>query len=161
MLIVKQSLKYIIIIGLMAWITIYTFNLKNTMLDEVVINGVIQYRFNLAKYIQNLSLANTDIDLDITPIFPQTQWEYTNANFLQSQFWHALFNNMACIANYLYMPINLLVATPIRAIIWLLRLLFAILGWPMTMTDGKYDSNLMEVLTWIVRYFQIPYIQVN
>lgn len=152
--IVNKSMKYIIIIALISLVSTWAFGIYNNMIQETTINGITIKTFDIRIYLNNVSNAWNTAALDFETILPDREWDDTAA----WNNWDGLFNNIALLFDYLYLPINFVLYI-LRWIAWILRLALAIIGWNIS-TDGNgvYFSNLAYILTWITQNLMIPYL---
>lgn len=157
---IKTAWKPLIFIALVSLTATWAFNLPNTMITTEIINDIKIYHFNMQTYLQNINTAWQTNALNFKDILPPTQWKNIDANVLDKEFWQALINNLAFIANWAYFPINFILWV-IRWLAWLINILLAIIGWPTQKNElGEYYSNLAMILNWVTENLMIPYIQV-
>ena len=172
MIIVKKTMKYVIIIALVSYILTYLFKFNTGIIQKYEVYGITQYRFSIKDYLVNLSNFNTYTNISITTIIPSRTWTDPGSNWISDQFWEAIINNIAYIFDWLYFPLNIILYV-IRLAVYVVRLLLAVIGWPLSTHiqlstscgigqpycyEVVFDSQLMQALTWITNKLIIPYV---
>lgn len=156
---IKASWKPLILIALVSLTITWAFNIENTLITTQIINGVEIRTFNAHTYLTNINNAWKTNALNFNDILPPLQWQEVTGNMLQNQFWEALLNNLAFIANWAYFPINFILWL-FRWVTWLINILLALIGWnTQQRIDGSYYSNLVMINEWVTQNLMIPYIQ--
>lgn len=156
--VIKKTMPMIIMIGLIGIMTNFLFALESGYLAQTTVNGITMYYIDVGKWIANINTALTTNPIDMDDILPTGSYiEIDSANVLEAEFWEAIINNIAYTFNWLYAPINVILLL-VRWIAYIARCVLVIFGWPMTQTNGSYDSILITVLTSIMEYLKIPYI---
>lgn len=139
MLVIKRTLKYSIIIGLVILILTNVFNFGvSNILYKTTYNNIEMYKIDLQQYFINLEKARSTVSLDFTSILPTRVWNTD------------IINNLALIFDWLYMPINF--------ILWIIRFIVYLIKNILALCAVDCESGLMIGFNWIMQNLMIPYL---
>lgn len=157
---IKTTWKPLLLIALVSLTAVWAFNIQSLIVEKATINGIQMYVFNVRNYLQNVSNSWERSALNFEDILPPVQWQELGNNPFDEEFWTALLNNLAFIADWLYFPINFILWLW-RWGAWLIRLMLGIVGWNIQQVNGQYYSELAKILNWVITNLMIPYINPN
>lgn len=151
--------KLIILLGCIAFSFTITWTIiELPYLTKNTINGQTIYIYDTQTYLSNLQLGWTGLQEIWQELLPTREWQ--NGGSLIN--WSPMFNNLALVFDWVYMPINLIL-TIIRTLSYVIIKLFSFIGLitiPNTTINGVVYQPVWFVNLFITikDYFIIPYI---
>lgn len=147
---VKATLKYLVLIGCIGIVLLFVFNTDTALLQKVSYNGFTFYKVDINTYIHNINYTAGSFPTDWEHLVPQRLVYELHTSIDIPEMWNTLFNNMLCMIDWLYFPINLILWLW-RIVVWIGKMALSLLGIPNTW-------SLMQALNWITQHMFIPYL---
>lgn len=150
---VKKIMPYMIVIGIFGYVLFIAFGFNTLVTKITTEQGIDMYIIDVHTYLNNLGGINNMTPPPFKELLPTRTWKAIAGN----DWYMDLVNNLALLFDWIYMPINVIMYV-VEWICYGLLVIFTCLGWPLTQTNGVYDSVIIGILNWFSQNLFIDYL---